>query len=238
VTPLSSRKISRSGEIMERRNQIPERIFCASWTRVTPGFFSTLGIPIVMGRAITEQDTAASPLISIVNEAFAQKFFKGENPIRKRFGIGEMSHAGDYEVVGVAADMRYLINSRDPARPMFFLPAVQHTKYTKSADIAGENGGHYLANLVLSVSGKRDHLETQVRSAISEIDPNLSLIDFTYYEETLRRDFSKQDMIAKLVLMFGALAAVGFYGVTAYMVEHAPAKSAFGWPWVRIASKC
>ena len=196
----------------------------ATWTRVTPGFFSTLGNPIVMGRAITDQDTAASPLVAVINEAFAQKFFKGENPIGKHFGMNEMSHAGDYEVVGMSSDMRYLnYNFKEPDRAMFFLPAVQHTRYTKKVDIAGENGAHYLTNLVLSVSGKPDHLETQVRSAISEIDPNLSLIDFTDYEEMLRRDFSQQDMIAKLTLMFGILAlilaAVGLYGVTAYTVE-------------------
>jgi ABC-type antimicrobial peptide transport system permease subunit len=150
--------------------------------------------------------------------------FKGENPIGRHFGFGEMSHAGDYEVVGVAADMRYLTyNFKEPDRAMFFLPAVQHTRYTKAEDIASENGAHYLSNLVLSVSGKPDHLETQVRHAISEVDPNLSLIDFTDYEEMLHRDFSRQDMIAKLTLMFGVLAlllaAVGLYGVTAYTVE-------------------
>jgi ABC-type antimicrobial peptide transport system permease subunit len=106
---------------------------------------------------------------------------------------------------------------------MFFLPSVQHTRYTKPEDIAGENGGHYLSNLVLSVSGKPDHLGTQVKNAMSEVDPNLSLIDFTDYQELLHRDFSQQDMIAKLALMFGALAlilaAVGLYGVTAYTVE-------------------
>jgi predicted permease len=196
----------------------------ATWSRVTPGFFSTLRNPILMGRPIAEQDTATSPLVAVVNEAFAQKFFKGENPIGKHFGLNEMSHAGDYEIVGVAADMRYVpYNLKDPARSMFFLPAVQHTKYSKKADVAGENGAHYLTNLVLSVSGKPDHLETQVRSAISEIDPNLSLNDFTDYEEVLHRDFSQQDMIAKLTLMFGALAlilaALGLYGVTAYTVE-------------------
>ena len=196
----------------------------ATWSRVTPGFFSTLGNAIVMGRAITEQDTAKSPLVAVVNETFARKFFKGENPIGKHFGENEMIHAGDFEVVGVAADMRYVTyDFKEPARAMFFLPAVQHTPFTKKTEIAGEQGAHYLSNLIFSVSGKPDHLEMQVRQAILEIDPNLSLIDFTDYEEVLHRDFSEQDMIAKLTLMFGALAlilaAVGLYGVTAYTVE-------------------
>ncbi len=177
-----------------------------------------------MGRPITEHDTASSPLVAVVNDAFAKKFFKGENPIGKRFGTDEMSHAGDYEVVGVAADMRYLTyNLKDPPRAMFFLPAVQHTKYTKQEQIDGENGAHYLNNIILSVSGKPDHLGTQVRKAISDIDPNIAVQDFTDYEELLHRDFSQQDMIAKLTLMFGVLAlvlaAVGLYGVTAYTVE-------------------
>jgi putative ABC transport system permease protein len=196
----------------------------ASWTRVTPRFFSILDNHILMGRAITEQDTANSPLVAVVNEAFAKKFFKGENPIGKHFGMNEMSHAGDYEVVGVAADMRYLnYDLTSPDREMFYLPAVQRTKFTKLEDIEGENSNHYLANIVLWAPGKPDAIETQVRKALSDIDPNLVLVDFADYPGLLDRDFGQQDLIAKLTLLFGALAlmlaAVGLYGVTSYTVE-------------------
>jgi len=196
----------------------------ATWTRVTPDFFATLDNRILMGRPITDQDTAVSPLVAVVNEAFAKRFFKGENPIGKHFGLNEMARAGDYEVVGVAADMRYVTYGyKESNRPMFFLPFSQHTPYTKPHEAAGDNASHYLSNIVLWVPGKPEALETQVRRALSEIDPNLVLVDFASYRETLRMDFDQQDMIAKLTLLFGALAlvlaAVGLYGVTAYTVE-------------------
>jgi predicted permease len=196
----------------------------ATWTHVTPGFFTVLGNRIVAGRAIDERDEANAPMVAVVNEAFAQKFFKGENPIGKHFGANEIKHAGDYEIVGVAADMRYVnYGYKDPNRSMYFLSAGQHTPYTKPVEIEGEKGAHYLENLVMWVPGKPEGLEMQVRKALSEIDPNLALLDFASYHETLNRDFGQQDMIAKLTLIFGVLAlglaAIGLYGVTSYSVE-------------------
>ncbi|UWZ86652.1 ABC transporter permease [Occallatibacter riparius] len=196
----------------------------ATFTRVTPEFFSTLNNRIVMGRAIDEHDTKDAPLVAVVNEAFAKKFLKGENPIGKRFGENEMIHAGDYQIVGVAADMRYLnYGFKDPDRPMYFLPTAQHTPYTKPNEIEGEKSGHYLENLILWAPGKPEGLEMQVRKALSEIDPNIPLLDFASYHETLARDFGQQDMIAKLTLIFGVLAlglaAIGLYGVMSYSVE-------------------
>jgi predicted permease len=196
----------------------------ATFTLVTPGFFETLGNRITMGRAIDERDKADSPQVAVVNQAFAQKFFKGENPIGKHFGANEMKHAGDYEIVGVAADMHYLNSGfKDPDRAMYFLSTGQHTPYTKPNEIEGEKGAHYLENLVIWAPGKPEGLEMQVRKVLSEIDPNLVLLDLASYHETLSRDFGQQDMIAKLTLIFGVLAlglaAIGLYGVMSYSVE-------------------
>ncbi|HEV2447492.1 MAG TPA: FtsX-like permease family protein, partial [Candidatus Sulfopaludibacter sp.] len=196
----------------------------ASWTRVSPGFFETLSNPMVLGRPITEQDTATSPQVAVVNEAFAKKFFKGEVPIGRHFGSGEMSHAGDYEIVGVAADMRYLnYDLNKPDRAMYFLPSRQRTVYEKPSENTGDQWSHYLYNLILWAPGNRSGLEKQVRDALAEVDSNLVLVDFVSYPELLQRDFGQQNLIANLTLLFGGLAlllaAVGLYGVTAYTVE-------------------
>lgn len=198
--------------------------FGATWTRVMPGFFAALNNRILAGRPITEQDTANSPKVAVVNEAFAQKFFKGENPIGKHFGIDDIAHAGDFEVVGVAANMRYITyDLKSPARPMFFLPSSQHVVYATPDDAGGEKWSHYFYNLVIWFPGHSDSPETQVRRALTEVDPNLPLISFAKYDEKIDLDFGQQELIAKLTMLFGVLAltlaGVGLYGITAYTVE-------------------
>jgi predicted permease len=191
---------------------------------VTPGFFETIGNRMVTGRAITEDDTATTRKVAVINETFAKKFFKGENPIGRHFGPGETKYSGMFEVVGVDADMRYLTYGlKEPTRPMFFLPEAQSTHYNETSENAGEIWSHYLYNLVLWAPGNPPNLEAQVRKALVEIDPNLVLYAVDSYQHVLGDDFAQQNMIATLTLLFGALglvlAAVGLYGVTAYTVE-------------------
>ncbi len=195
-----------------------------SWTRVMPGFFATVNNRILMGRPITEQDTANSPKVAVVNEAFVQKFFKGENPIGRHFGIDDITHAGDFEIVGVAADMHYIsFDLKNSDRPMFFLPSSQHVVYGTKNDNAGEKWSHYFYNLVIWLPGHPDSPETQLRRALMEVDPNLALIEFARYDDKIALEFGQQELIANLTMLFGALAlvlaAIGLYGLTAYTVE-------------------
>jgi predicted permease len=196
----------------------------AGWTRVTPGFFETIGNRMVEGRPITEDDTATTRKVAVINETFAKRFFKGENPIGRHFGPDETKYSGMFEVVGVDADMRYLTYGlKEPNRPMFFLPQAQTSHFDEPSENAGEIWSHYLYNIVLWAPGNPPNLEAQVRKALVEIDPNLVLYNVDSYQHVLGSDFAQQNMIATLTLLFGALglvlAAVGLYGVTAYTVE-------------------
>ena len=75
--------------------------------RVTDGYFESIGTKIVKGRTITEQDTASTRKIAVVNQTFARHFFKDEDPIGKHFGDLDQKYAGNFEIVGVTEDTQY-----------------------------------------------------------------------------------------------------------------------------------
>ena len=197
----------------------------AGFVRATPGFFESLGIAVRTGRPFTEEDTPSTRNVVVINEAFAKKFFKGENAIGKHFGADpHMKHAGDYEIVGMVSDARFTpYDMRSPIPPMFFMPENQWVHYETPEDINGEGRSHYLSQIIVWEPGRHSGLETQVRHALGEIDPNLTVAQMENYDEMLQSDFSQGLLIARLTSLFGALAlvlaAVGLYGVTAYNVE-------------------
>jgi putative ABC transport system permease protein len=196
----------------------------AGWARVMPGFFETLGTKMALGRPITEDDTATTRKVAVINEAFAKKFFKDRNPIGEHFGPGKIKYATTFEIVGVTKDMRYMTyDYKDPVRPMFWLPETQTVQYDDPAYLAGETWSHYLYNIVLWAPGNPPGIEERVRKALAEVDPNLVLYGVDPYTKVLSGDFQQENMISTLTTLFGVLglllAAVGLYGVMAYMVE-------------------
>ena len=196
----------------------------ASWSRVTPGFFEALGAKMVLGRPIGEDDTATTRKVAVVNEAFARRFFKDQNPIGQHFGPDKIKYASTYEIVGVVKDMRYLTyDYKDPIRPMFWVPETQTVQYDDPAYVSGEIWSHYLYNIVLWAPGNPPGMEERVRKALISVDPNLVLYGVDPYASVVGADFQQENMIATLTTLFGVLglvlAAIGLYGVMAYMVE-------------------
>jgi putative ABC transport system permease protein len=196
----------------------------AGWARVTPGFFETLGAKIVRGRPITEEDTASTRKVAVINEAFARRFFKDRNPVGEHFGLDKIKYSTTFEIVGVSRDMRYMTyNYKDPVHPMFWVPEAQTVQYDDPAFQSGEIWSHYLYNIVIWAPGNPPGMEERVRKALASVDPSLVLYTVDPYTKVLSADFQQENMIATLTMLFGVLglvlAAVGLYGVMAYTVE-------------------
>ena len=196
----------------------------AGWARVMPGFFETIGAKVLMGRPITEEDTGSTRRVAVVNQAFAKRFFKNQNPLGQHFGPDKLKYASNYEIVGVTNNMRYMTyNYKDPVRPMYWLPEAQTVQYDDPAFVAGDIWSHYLYNIVLWAPGDPPGMADRVRKALAEIDPNFVLYAVDPYSRVVSNDFQQEKMIATLTSLFGALglvlAAVGLYGVMAYLVE-------------------
>ena len=167
---------------------------------------------------------ATTRKVAVINEAFAKKFFKAQNPIGQHFGPDKIKYAATYEIVGVVRDIRYMTyDYKEPVRPMFWVPETQTVQYDDPAFTSGEIWSHYLYNIVIWAPGDPPGMEERVRKALVSVDPNLVLYGVDSYAKVLSGDFQQENMIAKLTSLFGVLglilAAVGLYGVMAYTVE-------------------
>jgi predicted permease len=197
----------------------------SSWDHVTPGYLEALGQQIIRGRGITEQDTASTSNVAVVDETFVRKFFKPEEePLGAHFGLDLPKYSSTYEIVGIVRNAKYsdAANTETP-RPMFFVPLAQRVHYDDAMMQSIDDSTHFIEGAVLQLQGSMDGLEPQVRQVLSQVDPNLTLLHIQTLQEQVDSEFDQQRAVAQMTGMFGILAlilaAVGLYGVTAYAVE-------------------
>jgi len=196
----------------------PDEQIGASFNRIGPRYFETIGSRLLRGRTIGAQDTPASQQVAVVNQTFARKFFPEQDPIGKHFGMGDPSHSGDFEIVGIVEDTKYQ-DAREPAYATFFMPFLQMSKDPKMSFMVAS---HYIGDIELRVAGKPERLNSAVRQTLAAIDPNLTVLDMLTMNEQLTRNFNQDRLIARLTELFGGLAlilaCVGLYGITSYAV--------------------
>ncbi len=194
----------------------------ATWDRVSTHFLDAVGVPILRGRGLTDQDTATSQPVAVVNQTFVKRFYPNEDPIGKHFGVDFPEYSNAYEIVGVFADFK-MNNPRDPVRPVFLRPLTQRFAGFKIPEmITGETRSLYIQAIVLSFRVPQQNIDTLVRRTLADIDPNLTVVDLRSFDAQVAGNFNNERLIARLTSLFGilalVLASVGLYGVMSYLV--------------------
>jgi predicted permease len=173
---------------------------------VGPGYFSTLGVPLVAGREFTPADESTSPRVAVINETLARYFFGSTNPIGRRFGFGR-DRATDIEIVGVVKDTRSQNLRKEPVR-FVYIPYTQDPS---------------LGSLSFYVRAATDAAPaSSIREAVQRVDPSLPMYDMKTMSTQVDESLFVDRMVAALSVAFGALAtllaAIGLYGVISYAV--------------------
>ena len=176
---------------------------------ISPGFFRTLAIPVLLGRDFSDRDDQGTPQVALVNERFAKRYFAGRSPVGLHVGMGgNPGTRTDIEIVGVVNDTRYeSIRDEVPYelyRPYRQVPFVQGmTVYARAA-------------------GDPTDLFASMRRTVNELDSNVPIYRMRTLEQQLDKSLMSERLLASLSGVFGLLAtllaAIGLYGVMAYVV--------------------
>jgi len=183
---------------------------------VGPRYFETEGIPILLGRDIGPQDLPGTPLVTVINQTMARKYFPGINPIGRRFSLGSPFNEKEaMTVVGVAADARYY-SLRDPIPAMEFCAAFQ------IPDEASHSSA-YAEDVEMRVRGNPKAIQAEVRAALAQVSSSLPVTRVTRLEEEVSDSLRLNRGAAELSSAFGGLAlllaCIGVYGTMAYRVS-------------------
>lgn len=181
---------------------------------VRPGYFETLGVPVVRGRSFTPQDTAGSQPVVIINEAMAAKFFAGEDPIGRRVQIAGVDVPDPWmTIIGISADVRTIALDEAPAPSYHFLQSQLPRTNGNSARTL---------SIFLRSEAPLDTIAAALRTAVGELDPSLALYDVQTATSIIQQSVSRPRFTTSLLSFFAGvgllLGASGIYGVLAFTV--------------------
>jgi predicted permease len=181
----------------------------SQFDHVGPGYFSTTGIPVLIGREIEAKDSGNGPRVGVINQAFARQFFPNSNPIGKHVSDIDPGNPGSIEIVGVVADAKY--NSlREKTPPRVYAP------------IFNSLWEHATAIYEVRTQADPATAGAALRSAVHEINPALPPIEIHTMSALVDESLQTEQFIARLSGVFGllamVLASIGLYGVMAYNV--------------------
>jgi predicted permease len=181
----------------------------SSYNQIGPGYFRTLGVPILSGREFTRADALGAGKVAIVNEAFARKFNLGRDAVGKYISDSSGNNAKlDIQIVGLVRDTKYS-EVKDATPPVFYRPYRQDERLG-------------FIGFYVKTAMDPKQLMPSIQSVISNLDPNLPVEELKTLEEQVRENVFLDRLISTLSAGFAVLAtilaAVGLYGVLAYTV--------------------
>jgi len=191
---------------------LPEDLRNRVWRNATtPGWFETMGIPLLSGRDFNARDRVGSPPVGIVNEAFARRYLPGQQPIGQTLRV-DSDNGPRYEIVGVVADAVYT-TPRDGMLPTMYVPLAQREP---------REWNSYAVLTIKAVSGQRALVERDVAAALTQADPTVVFTSRTF-DQMIDATATQERLVAMMSGFFGALAlllaGLGLYGIVAHAVR-------------------
>lgn len=185
----------------------PDESAMMRWDSVGPNFFTTLEIPLLMGRDFNEADSPDSEKVAVVNQAFAVKYLPHQNPLGHHIAFRGESR-DSFTVIGVSADNKYM-GVKEKEQPIAYFSCMQLT-------------GMGTMHIELRTRGNPQSVLPELQAAMRAIAPDLPMLHPTTQQAQFEETISQERIVARLAMFFGLLAVVlvatGLYGTLSYRV--------------------